>query len=1171
MPHKEDSFLIPSWRIPLLQYAHDAGDDDDEHEIGGGAGEAEWQRQGIQLWDATCEVMSSAAVLETSSGFQQLDECRANVAQQLTSLRPTVSLLSSSSLTVTPEQLQEQFQQPQQALEEYSNVLQMCRQEMEVVLQNNDGNNNISEEDAPSGTVSPSAEGFSVLLREEQERQEPLFLALKWKADNNSTSEPLLRPPCPPPPDPQSSNNQVLVASALWTWILTWELSNVYYNMAVLELQLALVLNRQDTRDSVKKAGTHWQTAASLFRYLRAQLTLSPSAAAAIPAQPASAPPPPTLDLTPLWQPQRILAWESWMIAEAQRAAYQYMAKAPRPSPLMLAKLAAGAVPLYAQAAEATTLLNKNNNNNEVLSVANSDVWKCWHMCFHAISEFHQGAVHASRKQWAPAMARLQHKAMPLGRHGQEFFHSLMAEYGATFEVESYAATPPWFLKDLHGWIQTAWPEMRELNSTVQSNMDAKTVVPDESSLKDIPPQSLVKVTTPTLIVDFSKTDNEKKLFPQLNTLACTYRSQFQKDLQHLAEQTAEAADAKTEAARQALAEVDLPLALERFQQEREEGAQRDNLKRPPSSESSREEQHGPSDWMALRDRLEGIQKGNGSGHNAGLSELQQGLWELRDNAERAHGLVDQIKQQLEENVRMEQEFSDTHPNYQGQHHTTSSTEPPKSPAARVKEIQSPCVVSLEKYGQLLQAADQGDQVLFGRLESLPTDPKFQLLAKLNEAQLERLLSAVERSRQENPTELGSRQESVSSSSSRPTQELLSAVENLNRYLLELSMLFEARDDLVHERLPEEIKISLQHATNELMRSGIVAGAEMDENNQNNSKEKAVCEEIIQRVQPAVQSVLDEIRSNLNQQGKLLKKIMKENEVFEHHLEQYHQANGGGNGDGRARKVSGASSVAKSTSPAEKTLLHLQEALDEMDEMTNHWKQGAEFYDSVVTKLLKLQQQVSDISTQLAIERCEYEEDVARSNQEAKDASLAKELAKEHENDSVNSSDDDDDDDGDDVDDDDDDDDDASANDHKRSAKDHRRAQLEQEAELISRTSLSSNGIHSRQSLGMPSPQRSRVTSDDEDDDDENDDSSSSSSSSGSSDDPEKEEEKEKQDTSRFSLRPCQPQNDNSSFRIDDQAMANLVAMEFDPERVVAALEKYNNDVEEALNDLLSG
>ena len=40
---------------------------------------------------------------------------------------------------------------------------------------------------------------------------------------------------------------------------------------------------------------------------------------------------------------------------------------------------------------------------------------------------------------------------------------------------------------------------------------------------------------------------------------------------------------------------------------------------------------------------------------------------------------------------------------------------------------------------------------------------------------------------------------------------------------------------------------------------------------------------------------------------------------------------------------------------------------------------------------------------------------------------------------------------------------------------------------------------------------------------------------------------------------------------VDDEKVASLVSMDFDPVKVVAALKQHDNDLELALNDLLAG
>jgi hypothetical protein len=38
---------------------------------------------------------------------------------------------------------------------------------------------------------------------------------------------------------------------------------------------------------------------------------------------------------------------------------------------------------------------------------------------------------------------------------------------------------------------------------------------------------------------------------------------------------------------------------------------------------------------------------------------------------------------------------------------------------------------------------------------------------------------------------------------------------------------------------------------------------------------------------------------------------------------------------------------------------------------------------------------------------------------------------------------------------------------------------------------------------------------------------------------------------------------------VDDLKVAHLVAMDFDPDKVVAALKRHHNDIDQALNELL--
>ena len=61
-------------------------------------------------------------------------------------------------------------------------------------------------------------------------------------------------------------------------------------------------------------------------------------------------------------------------------------------------------------------------------------------------------------------------------------------------------------------------------------------------------------------------------------------------------------------------------------------------------------------------------------------------------------------------------------------------------------------------------------------------------------------------------------------------------------------------------------------------------------------------------------------------------------------------------------------------------------------------------------------------------------------------------------------------------------------------------------------------------------------------------------------------------DFARVTSQPgfSQVRNDQPQVTVDDAKVATLVAMDFDPTRVVAALAKYDNNMDQALNDLLS-
>ena len=57
----------------------------------------------------------------------------------------------------------------------------------------------------------------------------------------------------------------------------------------------------------------------------------------------------------------------------------------------------------------------------------------------------------------------------------------------------------------------------------------------------------------------------------------------------------------------------------------------------------------------------------------------------------------------------------------------------------------------------------------------------------------------------------------------------------------------------------------------------------------------------------------------------------------------------------------------------------------------------------------------------------------------------------------------------------------------------------------------------------------------------------------------------------RTTRRPETMSQTGTQVYVDDEKVASLVSMDFDPAKAVAALKRHNNDIELALNELLAG
>ena len=139
----------------------------------------------------------------------------------------------------------------------------------------------------------------------------------------------------------------------------------------------------------------------------------------------------------------------------------------------------------------------------------------------------------------------------------------------------------------------------------------------------------------------------------------------------------------ETESARYSLAEVNLPDSLQEYNTTKQGIPQ--------------------STWQ----KIEAIQKNNE------IEKVRNGLLELRDLSDDVHETAKKINEQLDEDVRLDDEFRKKFRTFKG---------------SDVKEVQKATRHSMTQCGQLLTNAKGGDNVLLQYLQKLDTESKFLLL-----------------------------------------------------------------------------------------------------------------------------------------------------------------------------------------------------------------------------------------------------------------------------------------------------------------------------------------------------------------------------------------------------------------------------------------------------------
>jgi hypothetical protein len=170
----------------------------------------------------------------------------------------------------------------------------------------------------------------------------------------------------------------------------------------------------------------------------------------------------------------------------------------------------------------------------------------------------------------------------------------------------------------------------------------------------------------------------------------------------------------------------------------------------------------------------------------------------------------------------------------------------------------------------------------------------------------------------------------------------------------------------------------------------------------------------------------------------------------------------------------------------------IEDAIEEIEQLSKHLQEGSDFYKVIVPKLERLKQQVEDVSARLTIERCEYEDKTRRQQQESEDARMAATFG--------------------------------------NSSSHHSNGPRSGGAPAQSLTSSS------RMDPVGPRPGGSRDV------------------------------------IGRPGMQPGVEAVSHSEpvVYVDDEKVASLVAMDFDPDKVVAALKRCDNNIEQALNELLA-
>ncbi|KAL3923327.1 MAG: hypothetical protein SGILL_001721, partial [Bacillariaceae sp.] len=666
---------------------------------------------------------------------------------------------------------------------------------------------------------------------------------------------------------------------------LEWDRSGLIWNMVALQAHEALQQSLKNDKSGWNKAAVHLQMAASWLQYLPER---EPHAKTFL--QPATYP-----DFSHTF----VELWQSLLCAQSQRCVYEALACGPRQKHVLLAKLAAAAVPLFSQ----VELIVRNDDESAApsltpfsgLVVGWAEFARAWGMFMSCKAEFHQSQISREKKEWGLELARLDVAYQYADVCKQYCFGQSAAATAATKSVLTLLPPGEGILHELKSLSLHILKDLKERVDMAEQEGHNQPV-PSRQELAEIRGEKVVKCDQPiSKLLKPKKTDpifQRIQQGPDVQLYIEMFDTKVDKKVGHITD-LAEDCALK---GKQALADVNLPHSIQTYLQE----------------------QQGNGFPQALWERVEAVQR------EKRIAQLKQNLWELRDNADTAKSTFANIQNQLDFDLDSDRLFRKDNPFFEGHD---------------AEEVQKEFRMSLQNLKQLLDSAQSGDAELLKQLDQLDTNPKYKLL-QFQKSQLDLL---------------------VPNASSGAHNQNLETIDTsqLSRLLVELSRLFDDRE-LALSRLHKSVKEFDIHAALE---------SEVSFTKGTDEEFRAA----IEKFERSFDGLIQDVQSNTDQQSGLMDKIFIENDKFR-------IARGN---DGAIQ--SGDSCIAM-----------IDNAIDEIDDLSDHLHHGKDFYGVIIPKLDKLKNQVEDVSARLTIERLEYDDSVNRTKQEEKDAMMAQKMSSDN-------------------------------------------------------------------------------------------------------------------------------------------------------------------------------